>query len=344
MIAKNESDVIARSVACAKTVADRVIVVDTGSSDDTKKIAEEAGAEVYDFEWCDDFSAARNFSFSLADGDYVMWLDADDVISESDAAQIKDIVSVGDFDVAMLIYKSGDLKYYRERILRRSMNFVWEGVVHEAITPRGQIKYFSAAIEHKKLRPTDPLRNLLIYVKHISKGEYLDERQKFYFGRELYYNKMYSQAIAVLNDFLNSDGWAQNKAEACRVLYHCYIATGNKHAARLSIVRSFLYVPPRAMECCLLADIFLSGRDYNAAKYWYEAALACGENEMDGGFVDERYSGFVPCISLCVVYDRLGDYKTAFDWNERAGSFLPNDLSYINNKRYLSSKLNGEIK
>lgn len=149
MIAKNESDVIARSVACAKTVADRVIVVDTGSSDDTKKIAEEAGAEVYDFEWCDDFSVARNFSFSLADGDFVMWLDADDVISESDAAQIKDIVSVGDFDVAMLIYKSGDLKYYRERILRRSMNFVWEGAVHEAITPRGQIKYFSAAIEHK---------------------------------------------------------------------------------------------------------------------------------------------------------------------------------------------------
>ena len=72
MIVKDEEDVIARSINCALTVADEVIVVDTGSSDGSKKIAADLGAKVYDFEWCDDFSAARNYSFSLASGDYVM--------------------------------------------------------------------------------------------------------------------------------------------------------------------------------------------------------------------------------------------------------------------------------
>ena len=83
MIVRDEAQVIARSVNCALSVADEVIVVDTGSADDTRKIALSLGAKVYDFEWTDDFSAARNFSFSLASGDYIMWLDADDVKSET---------------------------------------------------------------------------------------------------------------------------------------------------------------------------------------------------------------------------------------------------------------------
>lgn len=344
MIAKNESEVISRSVKCAMAVADSVIVVDTGSTDGTKEIAENLGAEVYDFEWCDDFAAARNYSFSLAESDYIMWLDADDVISDEDVVLIKRIVEDGGFDVAMLIYKSGGLKYYRERILRRSMNFVWEGAVHEVITPRGQIKYFPATIEHRKQKPTDPLRNLLIYQKQIARGAKLDARQKFYYGRELFYNRMYSQSVAVLKEFLNGDGWAQNKAEACRVLYYSYVAVGDRQNALLSLVRSFMYVKPRAQDCCLIANEFFSDGENKLAEYWYLAALRSREDEQDGGFVDERYSGFVPCISLCVLYDRLGDYNKAYAWNERAGRYCPDDASYLNNKRYLSSKLNGEIK
>ena len=146
MIVKDEEDVIARSINCALTVADEVIVVDTGSSDGSKKIAADLGAKVYDFEWCDDFSAARNYSFSLASGDYVMWLDADDIIEEQSAQLIKELVSAGGFDVAMLKYVSGNLTYYRERILRRAMDFVWKGAVHEVIAPRGKVIYSPARI------------------------------------------------------------------------------------------------------------------------------------------------------------------------------------------------------
>lgn len=341
MIVRDEAQVIARSVNCALSVADEVIVVDTGSADDTRKIALSLGAKVYDFEWTDDFSAARNFSFSLASGDYIMWLDADDVIEEEDGAKIKELASKGGFDVAMLRYVSGNLHYFRERILKRSMNFEWQGAVHEVIVPRGKIIYSDAEIVHKKQKTSDPLRNLMIYQKCIARGIYLDERQKFYYGRELFYNCMYGQAIAVLEEFLGGDGWSVNKAEACRTLYYCHKNAGRGEEALRSLIRAFLYAPPRAQDCCLLAMHFLDSGDAESAKYWYMRALDSPEREDDGGFYDGDYKTFFPAIGLAVVFDRLGDYKKAYEWNERAGSFKPSDPSYLHNKSYLSARLSG---
>lgn len=341
MIVKDEEDVIARSINCALTVADEVIVVDTGSSDGSKKIAADLGAKVYDFEWCDDFSAARNYSFSLASGDYVMWLDADDIIEEQSAQLIKELVSAGGFDVAMLKYVSGNLTYYRERILRRAMDFVWKGAVHEVIAPRGKVIYSPARIVHDKKKPGDPLRNLFIYQRLIARGVSLDERQKFYYGRELFYNSMYSQAIAVLQEFLNRDGWAVNKAEACRTLYFCYMQLGNQSAALGCLVRAFIYLPPRAQDCCILGAHFLAGDNLSGAEYWYRRALDCPESEEEGGFVDGDFSGFIPAINLAVVCDKRGDYTAAQRWNELAGSYKPSDEAYLHNKQYFLQKLDG---
>ena len=341
MIVKDEEDVIARSINCALTVADEVIVVDTGSSDGSKKIAADLGAKVYDFEWCDDFSAARNYSFSLASGDYVMWLDADDIIEEQSAQLIKELVSAGGFDVAMLKYVSGNLTYYRERILRRAMNFVWQGAVHEVIAPRGKVIYSPARIVHDKKKPGDPLRNLFIYQRLIARGVSLDERQKFYYGRELFYNSMYSQAIAVLQEFLNRDGWAVNKAEACRTLYFCYMQLGNQSAALGCLVRAFIYLPPRAQDCCILGAHFLAGDNLSGAEYWYRRALDCPESEEEGGFVDGDFSGFIPAINLAVVCDKRGDYTAAQRWNELAGSYKPSDEVYLHNRQYFLQKLDG---
>jgi glycosyltransferase involved in cell wall biosynthesis len=77
-IAKNEAESIAASILSVKDCADELIVVDTGSTDDTVQIAQECGARVAHFQWRDDFSAARNYALSLAKGDYVIFLDADE--------------------------------------------------------------------------------------------------------------------------------------------------------------------------------------------------------------------------------------------------------------------------
>ena len=81
MIVKNEEKTIGRCLAGVAEACDEIIIVDTGSTDKTKEIAGKYTDKIYDFAWNDDFSAARNFSFSKATGDFILWLDADDVLT-----------------------------------------------------------------------------------------------------------------------------------------------------------------------------------------------------------------------------------------------------------------------
>ncbi len=86
MIVKNEEDWIAQCLRSVQSVVCEMIVVDTGSTDQTKEIARELGATVYDVAWQDDFAVARNFSLSKATGDWILVLDADEMIAPSDCA------------------------------------------------------------------------------------------------------------------------------------------------------------------------------------------------------------------------------------------------------------------
>lgn len=91
MIVKNEEEVLARCLACITSFADEIVIVDTGSTDKTKEIAASFTDDVYDFPWCDDFSKARNYSFSKATQDFIMWLDADDVILQEDQDKLVEL-------------------------------------------------------------------------------------------------------------------------------------------------------------------------------------------------------------------------------------------------------------
>src|SRR5687768_11590845 len=80
MIVRDEAQSIARALRSARAHVERMIVLDTGSVDDTPAIAAAEGAEVSRFEWIDDFSAARNASLALSDAAWNLVLDADEWI------------------------------------------------------------------------------------------------------------------------------------------------------------------------------------------------------------------------------------------------------------------------
>ena len=82
MIVKNEEAVLARCLDSIADLMDEIIIVDTGSTDHTKEIAAKYTSQIYDFKWTSDFSAARNFSFSKANMDYIYAADADEVLDD----------------------------------------------------------------------------------------------------------------------------------------------------------------------------------------------------------------------------------------------------------------------
>ncbi|MCD6298234.1 MAG: glycosyltransferase, partial [Deltaproteobacteria bacterium] len=92
MIVKNEEQHLEKCLMSVKPVVDEMIVVDTGSTDMTRDIATAFGAKVYDFEWKDDFSGARNYSISKASGDWILVMDADEVISPFDYGALRKLV------------------------------------------------------------------------------------------------------------------------------------------------------------------------------------------------------------------------------------------------------------
>ena len=335
---------MARCLSCAVKFADEIIVVDTGSTDGTVAEAKKFTDKVYRFKWVDDFSAARNFAFGKATQELVMWLDADDVITDENCRKIAILKeNFTDYDMAVLPYAAAfengkpTFVYNRERIFRRSLNYKFKGAVHEAVQPRGRIFYGDAVIYHAKVKEKDPLRNLKIFQNMIMSGKSLDGRQKFYYGRELLSHKMYTEAIAVLKSFIDGEGWVINKCEACVDMYLAYNAVGKPEKAFASVLKSLEFAPPNSRICCIIGDKFLKSGDYAAAVYWFEAALSAPSYESQGAFVNKDYLGYIPYMQLCVLYDKLGDKKKAFECNEAAGRIKPYDSNYMYNKKYFEN-------
>lgn len=352
MIVKNEEKTLARCLESVKGFFDEIVIIDTGSTDETENIAAKYTDKILSFEWCDDFSAARNYSFSKASCDYVMWLDADDVILESDLDKLKQLKKnlSGKEDVIMLPYNTSFDKnskplfsFYRERILKRSRDFKWHGRVHEAVEYGGNVVYYDAAVTHKSIKKHYSERNLNIYLKQEKLGEPFSARDKFYFGRELYYHSHYSLAASKLAEFLEEGrGWVENNIEACKILSYCLRKTKGNRYALDALFRSFHYSQPRAEICCEIGKIFLEQGEFSTAAYWYSLALSSEPDTHSGAFVDYSSYGFIPAIQLTVCYDRLGDAKKAEYYNEIAGKYRPDAEEYLYNKKYFSS-LSGNV-
>ena len=210
IIVKNEEKVISRCLSCLKKFADEIIVVDTGSSDSTKDIVLKFTDNIYDFKWIYDFSAARNYAFSLAKCDYVFWLDADDFISDISAEKIAAIKNEKEpFDTYMMKYAVGfdnagkpSFEFYRERLMRNCPKARFKGFVHEAIAPFGRIKRCDITIEHRKEKEGDPRRNLNLYERHLSLGEKLDARGQYYFAKEFFFLGEYTRCEKELLKYL----------------------------------------------------------------------------------------------------------------------------------------------
>jgi tetratricopeptide (TPR) repeat protein len=94
-IVKNESQNLARCLASVKPYVDELVIVDTGSTDETIAIAQQYGAKVSHFEWCDDFSAARNYACSLVTGDWILTLDADEELVVHSKEDLLNVLQTG---------------------------------------------------------------------------------------------------------------------------------------------------------------------------------------------------------------------------------------------------------
>lgn len=348
MIVKDEEDVICRCINCVKDIVDEIIVVDTGSKDSTIEKVRSFNAKVYYFDWIEDFSKARNYAFSKASKDYILWLDADDIIEFKDQEKLKLLKENLDenIDVVSMNYilssdNSGNPLYSlrRNRLVKRSKDFKWIGFIHEYLDVRGNILDSDINIVHKKEKEYSN-RNLKIYEKQISKGIKLSTRDIYYYANELYDNARYDDAIREYINFINTnEGWEEDIKGACSKLADCYRVKNDTENELRYIFKSFEYGIPRSDFCCRLGYKFLENNKIEEAIYWYKLALQGGPKKNSMNLINHDTYTYLPWIQLCVCYYKLGNINDSYYCNEMAGKYKPNDYLVKYNRKQLKEKM-----
>lgn len=350
MIVKNEETVIGRCLETVADLVDEIVIVDTGSTDETISVVNRFTSHIYSFTWIDDFAAARNFAFEQATMDFILWLDADDVIEAPYRDKLRELKQTLDpnVDSVTMLYHLGKDEYgnvtfslRRNRLIRRSRNFRWIGRVHEYLEVGGHIVHSDIAITHlSKNDGKDSDRNLKIYEQLLAEGEELTPRDIYYYANELKDHGFHRKAILYYETFLNGGkGWIEDNISACGKLADCFHALGDHQSELKATLRSLQYDCPRPEFCCRLGYHFLNEQNYQAAIFWYTAAIQAKRGDDHLGFVNPALWTWLPHLQLCVCYDRIGQYELACQHNETALKYRPEDSRMLKNREYFRTRL-----
>lgn len=138
IIAKNEGDLIGQCIKSALPFVDQIVVVDTGSSDNTPQIAAKLGAEVWEFPWNNDFSAARNFSLEKAQNDWILFMDCDEEIDQSTGQLLLEAVKSDYYhayyvNVKNILASNNQVTFNSIRLFRNLPQYRFRGKIHEQI-------------------------------------------------------------------------------------------------------------------------------------------------------------------------------------------------------------------
>ncbi|MDF2715540.1 MAG: glycosyltransferase [Paenibacillus sp.] len=348
MIVKNEEHTLDRCLSSVADAVDEIIILDTGSTDRTKEVAGRWTSNVIDFEWNDHFAAARDASFAEATMDYILWLDADDVLLSEDnekLCKLKQSLSTGIDAVTMRYHCDFDndgnvtLSVRRVRLVKRSRNYKWEGAVHEDLSIREGTFYDSdIVVTHRKPDKTsDPDRNLRIYEKLISGSNELTARDMLHYAMELHQHRSYERATQFYLKFLEADHLsAENRILAYTRLADCYYYLGDRQKELAMTCKTFEYDVPRPEACCRIGYFFMERDQFTQAIYWYKAAIAFQPGN-DWAVHNAVSATWLPHMQLGLCYYRLGDYERSYYHNKMAHGYVQGNENIVRNMRLLEN-------
>lgn len=239
---------------------DEIVIVDTGSIDDTVKIAQKWTDKVFtDHPWDDDFADSRNYALSKCTGDWVISIDGDeylevtmnDVLLAINKAEEEGFKTVD----CNLIAEGSNAIHKVPRIFKRTPDIFWVGAIHEILNVAEKndseiyIRYGSS-----DAHALDPGRTKRILLKELTKNPNL-VREKFYLAREYWYTKEYGQALQWYDAYLTEATWYPEKADAYLMAAYCCWYTGQGDRARDYCLRAIGHNPDFKEALNLMSDM-----------------------------------------------------------------------------------------
>lgn len=296
VIVKNEAKNILRWLQCVKQLADEWIVVDTGSTDNTVELAENNGARVYHFSWCNDFAVAKNFALDKAKGDWIVFLDADEYFLSSDCPKVKNMLKKYHKNklVVGFICKLVNIdvdnhnafinSVYQIRLFRNMPHLKFQGHIHEELFNssgrQAKIEYLSAAVIYHtgysgRVIKSKLERNLEMIKAEIAKR---GEQPKDYFyltdcysGLQDYENTVYyaRKAIEANLQFVGMDGHVQE-----RLITALILMDAPKEEVMEALSEAMVQYPDIAKFSLLKGIWLFDHKYYLEAEEWLDKGLA----------------------------------------------------------------------
>lgn len=285
MIVKNEEAVLERCLNNFSKAADEIIIVDTGSTDHTWTIASKYTDKIYPYIWKGDFAHARNFSFSKATMDYILCIDADEVLDDENLEKLLNLkkVLLPEIDIVQMYY-TNQLEYntvynydkeYRPKLYKRVRHFTFQDPIHEIVRLEPVIYDSEIEILHKP-QGLHASRDFDGFLRLFEKEGKLSKRLHNMYAKELFIagtDNDFLQAIPVFeHTLIDLKAGQDTLQEAFLVLAHAYRIQNNtvlffKYAMKLVCLGGCSEI------CCELGDFYVEQGDLEEAQIWYYNAI-----------------------------------------------------------------------
>lgn len=346
MIVKDEEAFIGQCLNSVQDAVDEIIVVDTGSTDQTKEVAKSCGAQVYEFAWTGNFSEARNYSIAKANGEWILWMDADEMLEKEDAIKLREGVRTSQKNILLIqllnyVGKDEPNRYQlytmnHHRLFRNNQNFEFTNAIHEQLhAKRGKIDeaevgllpvriyhfgYLEVVVQQKRKYE----RNMSM-LKELEKSGTDNPWLYYHIASEYYRMERYQEAFVSLNkaipQFLSMGQLPPS------MLYHMkysiLIAAGSLDSARKGIEKALQIYPDYVDLHFYHGVILFKLHQYAEA---LEAFMHCIEmGDFPSLHVSKKGTGsFYAYFYMGLTSEALGAYELAKKAYQSALDHYPN--------------------
>ncbi|KYZ76489.1 hypothetical protein AXX12_08635 [Anaerosporomusa subterranea] len=332
MIVKNEEDNLALSLERVAQVIKDIVVVDTGSKDRTKEIARKFTEKVYDFPWCNDFSKSRNFASSKADNDWILVLDADEVLVYYDwdnivsfiagnATRLGTIEVVSEFESDSTITRSTEVI---SRLFNRKF-FHYTGTIHEQLV-RYDAKDASRAatsvkVEHSgyskaALAKKDKIKRNVSLLEAALQGNPEDpylhyQLGKIYFTAKRFVESCEEYYIAISLRPNHSYSYVENLV----ISYGYALLKCERYKDALVLLDYYNDFNCSADYLFITALILMNNSQFQDAVEQFSKCLGCEKARLEG------VNTYLPLYNMGVIHECLGYMTIAKEYYRRCGDY-----------------------
>jgi glycosyltransferase involved in cell wall biosynthesis/2-polyprenyl-3-methyl-5-hydroxy-6-metoxy-1,4-benzoquinol methylase len=329
MIVRNAEATLERCLESVVPYVDEIVIGLGGeSTDGTEEIARKYAQKVIQLEWHDDFALARNTVLAACEGDYYLWLDADDELIGGEHMQqlIEEHPEVDAFywgyDYSRDEAGVNTCYLIRERLVKLSPEWGWVGKVHEVfmgppnhtmfLVPDMLVKHYPQA--------KSPTRNLDILYRELEAGEpNPDPRILMYLGSENASRGNLHEALLHFHRYVQLSGWDEEKYQAQHRIADIYRVLGNFERSRISDLKAISIRPDWPDAYLGLAETAYYQGNYRECVEWTKAA-STKETPQTLIILNPRDYDYHPNVFLGLAYAQLGDIEMAIHNLETARS------------------------